>query len=175
MIPVWDSGAVYFFDAQLNQLPIADAGPDQELECTSPDGSTAPLNGTGSYDPDGDPLTFQWDVPAAIVLDSASSPTPSGVFPLGTTLATLTVIDDKGGVAVDDVLVTVVDTTPPEVVCTTDVAALWPPNHKMVDVSLFVEATDACSEPEDIVLLLVTVSSDEPDDAIGMGDGGDGW
>jgi hypothetical protein len=61
--------------------------------------------------------------------------------------------------------------TIPEVACTTDLAALWPPNHRMVEVGVSIEVTDACTEPADLVLLEVTVTSDEPDDAGGGGDG----
>ncbi len=71
----------------------------------------------------------------------------------------------------DNVQITVVDTIPPEVRCTTDLAALWPPNHNMVTVAVFIEATDACVAPQNLILLSVTVSSDEPDDAAGLGDG----
>ena len=152
-----------------NQSPVAKAGADRTVECTSAAGAAVTLNGTASSDPDGDTLTFHWD--AGITLDNPDSPTPTGVFPIGVTIATLTVSDGKGGVGVDDVKITVVDTKPPEVLCTTDIAALWPPNHEMVAVRVFVAATDACTAPERLILLSATVASDEPDDVDGLGDG----
>jgi hypothetical protein len=39
-----------------NAAPVADAGPNQVL----PGAQTVTLNGSASYDPDGDPITFQW-------------------------------------------------------------------------------------------------------------------
>ena len=39
-----------------NNPPVADAGPDS----TGTTGSTVTMNGTGSYDPDGDSLTYRW-------------------------------------------------------------------------------------------------------------------
>jgi hypothetical protein len=58
----------------------------------------------------------------------------------------------------------------PEVTCTTDVAELWPPNHEMVEVGVTIAATDACTDPADLVLLEVFVTSDEPDNGLGDGD-----
>ena len=157
----------------VNANPIAEAGGDHVIECRSSAGAAVTLAGSAN-DPDGDALTFTWDVPAGIVLDDPLSPTPTGIFPIGITTATLTITDGNGGLDVDDAIITVEDTTPPEVACTTDLAALWPPNHQLVEIGIFIDATDACAAPEDLVLLSVTISSNEPDNALGDGDtGGD--
>jgi hypothetical protein len=120
----------------------------------------------------GDVLLYQWDVSdLGVSLDDPTSATPTGIFPEGITMATLTVVDQRGGVSTCDVVVTVEDTTPPEVMCTTNIAKLWPPNHTMRPVQVIVTATDVCAAPEDILPIIVTVSSDEPDNAPGGGDG----
>ncbi len=155
--------------AAFNQNPTADAGLDQILECTSSDGALVALDGSGS-DPDDDDLTYSWDVPDGVLLDDPSSANPSGVFPIGITTATLTVDDGNAGIAVDDVLITVVDTTPPEVHCTTDIASIWPPNHQQVPVQIFVDATDSCSNPSELILTSLTITSSEPDNGLGDGD-----
>ncbi len=152
-----------------NQDPVAVAGVDQTVECTG-EFTLVNLDGSLSSDPDGDSLQYEWALAndSGAVLDDPTSPTPSGVFPSGPTLLTLTVADGKGGVSMDDVLITVVDTTPPVLVCTTDRIALWPPTHKMEEVIICVNASDACTNPEDITIDC-RVSSNEPDD--GNGDG----
>jgi hypothetical protein len=47
-------------------------------------------------------------------------------------------------------------------------ATLWPPNHRMVDIAATVIATDVCSTPG---VVLTSVTSDEPDNDVGIGDG----
>jgi len=148
-----------------NHPPVAEAGMDQTLECASPAGTLAFLDGTGSSDPDMDPLTYLWTAPG-IVFDDATSPTPSAVFPPGSTAVTLTVSDgdltDSDGVDIS-----VVDTVAPDINVSVDPATLWPPNHKLVNVSATVTVTDAC-DPNP-VFTLTSVTSNEPDN--GMGDG----
>jgi len=93
----------------------------------------------------------------------------SGSYPLGTTNVTFTATDGSGNTASCAIAVTVVDTIAPTLTVTPTPVVLWPPNHRMVDVTYDVVATDAC-DPNPAVVL-VTVSSSEPDDAPGGGDG----
>lgn len=43
-----------------NSAPVADAGEDQTVEQTNWEGAEVRLNGSGSYDPDADQLTYRW-------------------------------------------------------------------------------------------------------------------
>lgn len=158
--------------ADVNLAPECTAT-SQTLECTSHAGALATLDGSASdADDPAASLVYQWFVSDAdVVLDDPSSPTPTGLFPVGITMATLTVADGRGGIDACDVLITVQDTTAPEVMVTTDKALLWPPKHAMVPVEIVIVATDACADPDEILPITVTVRSDERDDAPGGGDG----
>ncbi len=74
-----------------NHPPIANAGTDQSLEQTSPQGANVSLDATGSSDPDGDSLTYLWNWTTG----SATGSTPIALFPLGNTTVTLTVLDSQ--------------------------------------------------------------------------------
>jgi len=94
----------------VNDLPTASAGTDQVLEGT---GVTTPVTLTGSgSDPDGDTLTFTWSHGAS-VLGNTASLTVS--LPLGVHVLNLTVDDGYGGIAADEVIVTIRDTTAPTI------------------------------------------------------------
>jgi hypothetical protein len=92
----------------------------------------------------------------------------SHVFPPGTTRVVFTARDEQGNEAVGEARVTVIDDTPPVIrVLAAEPAALWPPNHRLRDVSVRVDVSDNCDAAPSITLLDVT--SSEPEDATGDG------
>jgi hypothetical protein len=103
-----------------NQPPMADAGPDQVLECSGDGMATAALDGSGSSDPDSTPGTqddlssFAWSESGTAL---ASGETASVPFHLGEHDVLLTVMDKAGATAADGVVITVADTTPPTMSC----------------------------------------------------------
>ena len=71
----------------------------------------------------------------------------------------LSVDDGNGETDTDEVVIEVVDTTPPELSFSMGVTEIWPPNHKMVTVASGISATDAC---DDSPTLTIEVGSNEP-------------
>jgi hypothetical protein len=154
----------------LNMPPVADAGPDQTVEQDSHAGAGVTLDGSGSSDPDGDPLTYAWTWAGG----SASGVTPTITLPLGTTTITLVVNDGTLDSDPDTVDITVEDTTPPTInSISADPDVLWPPNHKMVEVTVSVEFEDIC-DPEPFCYIL-GVSSNEPINGPGDGNTEPDW
>ena len=149
----------------VNRPPVADAGPDQTVEQAYYQGADVTLDGSGSSDPDGDPLTYSWTWDG----ESATGVSPTVSLPLGATTVTLVVNDGTVNSDPATVVITVRDTTPPVISVTVSPDTLWPPNHKMVDIVATVTVDDICDATPTVVLTSVT--SDEPDDAKGNGDG----
>ena len=100
-----------------NAPPIAEAGTDHTTECTGEAGTLVTLDGSGSMDPDGDLLTYSWSGP----FGSASGVSPTVNFQKGTSYATLTVSDGKEDSVPDNVMITIQDTTPPEITCPSNI------------------------------------------------------
>lgn len=95
------------------------------------------------------------------------SPASGSTFALGTTAVTCTATDLADNSASKGFTVNVVDTTPPAIAgLSVSSAALWPPNHKMVDITVNYTATDAVSA----VTSSLTAISSEPDNGLGDGD-----
>ena len=95
--------------ATSNTPPVADAGPDQTAEQTSPAGAEVVLDGTRSYDDDGDTLTYAWTGP----FGTATGISVTVTMPAGTSNASLVVNDGAEDSTLDSVMITVQDTTPP--------------------------------------------------------------
>jgi hypothetical protein len=91
------------------------------------------------------------------------------IYPLGTTTVTFTATDFSGNSASCSMTVTVVDTTAPDITVTVSPDTLWPPNHKMVNIVATVTVDDICDA--DPTVVLTSITSDEPDNDIGIGDG----
>lgn len=141
-----------------NIPPVADAGSDQTLEATGQTTSVV-LDGSGSFDPDGDVLTYEWS-------NGATNATTIVELGVGTHTFTLTVTDADGDSDSDQVTITIIDTTAPELFFEQLTGSLWPPNHQMVQVARGISAWDIVDGE---VSVSVTVSSNEP--VNGRGDG----
>ena len=90
--------------------PEANPGPDLTVEATSATSTTVHLDGTRSFDADGDPLTYEWTWSGG----TATGPTPTIHLPLGDTIVQLTVEDGIDASATSTVI-HVVDTTAPSI------------------------------------------------------------
>jgi len=158
---------------QANQPPLADAGEDIQAYCESPDGAVVTLDGSASSDPDSaegtndDIVAFDWyeDFGSAGSQLLAQGEIVQVGFPFGQHAVTLQVTDSQGESDTDELMVEIIDNTPPAVWVEVSPGELWAPNHKMVDVHAGVVVED-CSP---VTITLVSVTSNEPDN--GTGDG----
>ncbi|MDH3468272.1 MAG: hypothetical protein OES26_20590 [Gammaproteobacteria bacterium] len=144
--------------AVCNEAPICDANGPYVAECTG-SSTNVTLDGSGSWDPEGEPLVYQWEGPF--------EPSPAtGVLP--------TVAFDELGVftvnlEVSDVLktarcsstVSIEDTTPPEIGLTLSPSVLWPPNHKMVQITPVITVSDVCDASPTVALTSITTNEGE--------------
>jgi len=142
-----------------NQPPVARCQnvtvPTELGVCTA----NASVN-AGSSDPDGDPITL--------------SQSPAGPYSLGTTNITLTVRDDEDASASCSATVTVVDQQPPTIkTVTANPNVLWPPDHRIVPVTVAASASDICTAAP--VCKITSVSSNEPINGTGDGDQAPDW
>jgi probable HAF family extracellular repeat protein len=139
-----DSLSPFAIAQTLNKPPVAvcqNVTVTAGLNCTA----SASIN-NGSYDPDGDSITL--------------ARSPAGPYPLGNTSVSLIVTDSNGASSQCTGMVTVIDKTPPSITeASTNPSTLWPPNHKMVSVTVNYNATDICGQP---ACQISGVSSNEP-------------
>jgi FG-GAP repeat len=161
-----ESGAVHLLLVAANRPPTADAGATVTAECTGPGGASVTLDGSASSDPDGDALSYEWrDATSAVVGTTA---VVTLAVPLGSHVFTLKVSDGFGGVDTDTVTVNVVDTSAPTVTVTLSPNRLWPPDHRLVQITATVTANDLCAGA--LPSVLDSITSSEPDNGLGDGD-----
>jgi hypothetical protein len=113
-------GSLFAFDEvtvtvlETNRPPVANAGPDQ----TIPTGTVAALTGSGSSDPDGDPLTYSWSLVSRPIGSDAVLDNPAAVMPgfvvdvPGTYIIELIVHDGSASSAPDSVTVSTTNSAP---------------------------------------------------------------
>ena len=94
-----------------NESPVAVAGADQTLNYVTVGATPVLLDGTGSSDPEDDPLTYQWSVDGTVV---STDPAPTIQLPLGMHTVTLLVNDGVFDSPADELIVEIVDGTAPE-------------------------------------------------------------
>ena len=158
-----------------NRPPTADAGQADELECTSQDGASVTLDGSGSTDPDSafgtndDIRFFDWylDYQQPSEIDLGSGEIIDVTLPVrlarhhaeghrlrGRDRHRRGGKNSRGHGTLPDISIYVTPNT------------LWPPNHRLVDIEASVVANDVCSIP---TVALTSVASNESDN--GEGDG----
>jgi hypothetical protein len=152
-----------------NSPPVSDAGPDQTVSAGPDCTATLVLDGSASIDPDGDPLTYKWTWNG----NTTNGISPTIRLPMGTTTITLVVNDGMEDSAPDTVDIIVTDDTAPEMSLSATPQALWPPNHKMVPVTIGVSASDNCDPAPSC--MIISVLSDEPENGKGDGNTSPDW
>ena len=165
----------------VNHAPDADAGDTQAVDENTP----VVLDGSGSGDPDGDPLSYQWAQTegTGVVLNLTDPVHPTFIAPevaSGTEMLVFELIVDDGLLDSESSLVTisVADViAPPD--CSLAEArivqgngklsrdnVMWPPNHTMREVAII-----GVADPQnlDVTIHIDRVTQDEP--LNGAGDG----
>jgi len=96
----------------------------------------------------------------------------------GEYVITLVVNDGIEDSEPNDVVITVVDTTPLEFALSVSPTMLWPPNHKMVEITPSWAVSDKCDASPEVSLVSISINesntkgSGRTDDDIQIGDDG---
>jgi subtilisin family serine protease len=144
----------------LNYPPVCDANGPYVAECGLP----VMLNGTGSYDPDADPITYLWTGPFTPSPSMSPAPTVSFPAPTGLKDAFLTVTDPFGEEDSCTAVVTVEDTLDPDITAPPDrTAECTSPDGTPVDLGTptvfdYCDASPAVSNDAPAVFSLGTTT-----------------
>lgn len=122
-------------------------------------------------------------IPDAVASDNCSDehhlvfvqePPAGTTLGLGTHVISIQVTDEAGNSTTATTTYTVIDVTPPDIIdAVPSQATLWPPNHKMVPVTVSVGVDDACDSA--VQCEITSVTSNEPINGIGDGNTEPDW
>jgi MYXO-CTERM domain-containing protein len=128
----------------IRRPPVANAGPDQQVECQSPQGTLVTLDGSASFDFDSNILHHLWflgNVGGSVLGNNAVQTTTLG---LGAHTVTLHLIDTTQMEDSDQAVITVADSLPPAIAPSS--ATVVVACNETGEASLPVPtASDACS------------------------------
>jgi len=144
----------------VNQPPLANAGSDQTLECTSPEGAAVTLAGT-STDADNNIAFYTWrrdSENGAHVAPPSPSPTVTTQQGIGETTYHLRAVDARLSADNDAVTVKVVDRTPAAIDCHAPVTI---PKQGQ-PISFKATATDTCGPAPAVVVENVECFKESP-------------
>jgi len=160
----WNNSASGNFDATF----ITDTEPPEIHNCPSNITSY-----TGSHSTNCS-ASVTWTEPTATdnykIESFLSNYAPGASFPVGTTTVTYTAKDPAGNTTTCPFTVTVRDNTAPNISVTLSTYRLWPPNHRMVNITATVRVNDNCSSGSSLDWVLESITSNEDDDGYGDGD-----
>lgn len=141
-----EAQAVYKLGSDITP-PVINPPSDIVAEATGPTGAVVSFTATAIDDVDGP-------------VNVTASPPSGSTFSSGVTAVGLAATDTAGNTSTGSFTVTVRDTTPPSITSVTpSIASIWPPNKKMVPVTLNATATDAVGIAS---LKIISVSTNEP-------------
>jgi hypothetical protein len=143
----------------INQPPTAKAGDDQAVECTSTGGADFVLDGSQSFDPDGDIRIVSWRAGSRVGPETSFDLITSAALGLGESQTyVLRVIDAHAQADEDPVTVQVVDTTPPQI--SAEWVPLIPQHPRDEEFRIEFSATDVCDAEPVTIGVLETPSVD---------------
>jgi len=150
-----------------NLPPTSDAGGPYTQECAGPT-TTVALDGSGSSDPEGTPLTYSWttNCPGG-TFDNATIAQPTLTVNPSANCAvvcevSLTVTDNQGVSDSDSATVTIQDTTSPVITCPADTTIECDTSSDPANTG-FATATDSCTSISTVTYADVTTPGSCPE------------
>lgn len=152
------SSQTQIITVQDTTAPVIECPADVTLECPADTSIAANGSATGS------------DTCGSVTITS-SDISVEGCGNTDVITRTWTATDECGNSTSCDQTITVQDTTAPSLSVTVNPNNLWPPNHNYVTANVTITVSDTCDDDIADKVQLISVTSDEPEDAAGGGDG----